>query len=300
MYASKDYFSSHQGVNETHATISQLHMLFTNVFLVHNPKYEYQSKIVIVDGEKTYEFKSRDLMRWINDFESVYIRRSFSDHTFWISRDQEKIFHLSCRQFVENDHLCNFGLPNETVIFTHIIPSSPEFRIKRTLSLNEITQEFTLCFVQPFVARLFKIQMRKNRGGPHEVTYLGARTVVFRNEVKQRDDIRFVPYFDHRFNIVGVQLWLNGISYDLPNFMPSQNTMSSDLASCCYSFMGDSALVVESNLNSQAKTDSLPPYQRLFILNQLNRLILSCVPNFVLRFGEKITLDNFNQFFHAF
>lgn len=184
VYASKDYFLSQQGVNETHATISQLHMLFTNIFLVHNPKYEFQTKIIVVEQDKIYEFKSKELMRWINNFESEFIRKSYSDHTFWISRDHEKIFHLSCRQFVENDHLCNFGLANEEVLFTHIIPSSPEFKLKKTLNFTDITQEFTVCFVQPHVTHLFKIEMKKNKGNPHEVRYLGARTVVFKQPVE--------------------------------------------------------------------------------------------------------------------
>ena len=90
------------------------------------------------------------------------------------------------------------------MLFAHLVPCTPEFKKKNTLSFTDFVQDYVICFVQPNVAKLYRVRITTNKKYSVDVQILGLRQVVLKEELDEDTQIDLVPKFNDKNLIVGV------------------------------------------------------------------------------------------------
>lgn len=64
-----------------------------------------------------------------------------------VANDVVESFHMKAI-CCNSDLRINFAFKNTEVLFAQVIPSSPEFKIDKSIGKSDIMQDYTVCFVQ--------------------------------------------------------------------------------------------------------------------------------------------------------
>lgn len=62
---------------------------------------------------------------------------------------------------------------------------------------TEIFQDYTICFVQSYnTVKFYTVRVKQNLVGADKVDMIGSKIMVLKNEVVNKDSIKFIPLFD--------------------------------------------------------------------------------------------------------
>ena len=203
-------------------------MLFKNLFYIHRYQNPKTSFFTVIDENSRLDINCPDINSWLRQTNSVFIRKNTNRDILYIDYDiRDEIYRLKSSSSRQPFLDINFAFKNKNCFYAHVVPSSPVFKIKKQFGLTLIEQDYTLCFVFANVAKLYVVRVISDSSGALECEMIGSRLVVFSNEIRQDADIFMVPNYSENFLIIGVQLWISGVSYDFNNNMPAQHLMTS-------------------------------------------------------------------------